>query len=645
MDSRYLKRLLQRSLIVPEGMPPDVGGERVRPDADAKTEFLHGGADDAESGDGAGRGAQATRSAPAEPVPRLRRPWDLRARLVAAMVGVAIVSVLLATLASDFAVNSAVVRFGRQDLDLSAKHTAAVAAHFYAEHGGWTAADVRELVRLERVELQTVVVRDRAGRVVAGSTTDQAMPRAVEPVRVHGRVVGTISLAHVGGGYLRVLSQALQGGLRSHYLAAGAIAASLGVLVAVMLGFFLAEPVRRLTRSAARIEAGDLDTPVREERGAAELRQLGRTLARLAATLKREEQTRRETISDLAHELRTPMAGLRGRIEAAQDGVLTDIPALLESMHADVLRLGRLMEDVESLARAQQPGLLLDRKPVNLGELARSRARAFEEYYREAGIDFMADIEPVTTMGDAERLGQIIDNLLSNALRYTDEGGRVILRVLAGRTQAIIEVADTGVGIAPEDLPRIFDRFWRAEKSRSRATGGSGLGLALVHELARAHDGRVDVESMPGRGSRFRIHLPVADAGEQILLDIHALDDGAISSLGPVCVVRFVRDALAADWRAVEQLLLARIREGMRLLAFEFDDGMSLNPQAIAVLTRIRAELEGRGGALVLVCSDGTPARDVLHSTGVDRVLNVVDDREAAAAVLLGERGAVPPIE
>src|SRR4051812_2793850 len=225
MDSRYLKRLLQRSLIVPEGMPPDVGGERVRPDGGAKTEFLQGGGDDAESGDGAGRGAQATRSAPAEPVPRLRRPWDLRARLVAAMVGVAIVSVLLATLASDFAVNSAVVRFGRQDLDLSAKHTAAVAAHFYAEHGGWTAADVRELVRLERVELQTVVVRDRAGRVVAGSTTDQAMPRAVEPVRVHGRGVGTISLAHVGGGDLRGLSQALQGGPRSPHPPPRAVAA------------------------------------------------------------------------------------------------------------------------------------------------------------------------------------------------------------------------------------------------------------------------------------------------------------------------------------------------------------------------------------------------------------------------------------
>src|SRR3954469_11586003 len=576
----------------------------------------------------------------------LRRPWRIRTQLVAVTVGIAVTAVLIATLSSAIAVDGAVERFGRMDLQLSAEHTAAVAGFFYGRDGRrWTPGAVREIARLESVEGHIVVVRNRRGHVVPGSAAQQAPQRALAPVIVGGRRVGSISLAHRGGGYLRVLSKELHQALQRNYVVAGLTAAALGVLVAVVLAFALSGPVRRLTAAAARIESGDLDTPIEADRGAAELRQLGRMIGRVVETLKREDAIRRETISDLAHELRTPMAGLRGRIEAAQDGVLTDMPALLESMHADVLRLGRLMEDVEHLAAAQQPGLLLDHQEVDLAQLARSRARAFEDYYRAAGISFLADIEPVSTTGDAERLGQVIDNLLSNALRYTDKGGRVILRVLSARTHAIIEVADTGVGIAPEELPRIFDRFWRAEKSRSRATGGGGLGLALVHELARAHDGRVDVESMPGRGSRFRIHLPVADAGEQILLDIHALDDGAISSLGPVCVVRFVRDALAADWRAVEQLLLARIREGMRLLAFEFDDGTSLNPQPIAVLTRIRAELEGRGGALVLVCSDGTPARDVLHSTGVDRVLNVVDDREAAAAVLLGERGAVPPIE
>jgi two-component system, OmpR family, sensor histidine kinase BaeS len=644
-----LKRLLRRSPIVPAGMPPEAGGRRAPPAALHRADVTaaahagrHGAAAEAEAPRESRNGADRPGVAGPAREARLRRTWDVRARLVAAMVGVAVVAVLLATVASDVGVDNAVERFGREDLQLSADHTAAVAGDFYMRRGRWAPADVREVVRLEKVQGQTVVVRDGAGRVVPGSTVDQAKPRAVAPVRVSGRTVGTISLAHVGGGYLRVLSDELQNQLRSHYLVAGLIVAVLAALAAMMLAFALAEPVRRLTRAAARLEAGDLDAEIDGGTGSAEFRQLARTMARLAVTLKREEETRRETISDLAHELRTPMAGLRGRIEAAQDGVLTDIPALLASMHADVLRLGRLMEDVESLARAQQPGLLMDRKPVNLAELARARARAFEEYYRTAGIRFFADIEPVSTMGDAERLGQIIDNLLSNALRYTDEGGRVILRVLAGRTQAIIEVADTGVGISPEDLPRVFDRFWRAEKSRSRATGGSGLGLALVQELVRAHDGRIDVESMAGRGSRFRVHLPIAGAEEQTLVDLREHHQAGAFGDSSVCVARLRRDVLPSEWRSVERQLLASIREGVRLLAFELDDHTTLDAQSVTTLTKLRAELEGRGGHFVLVGREGSDARASLQACDVDRVLMVVGDVQQAAALLVREHVSSP---
>jgi len=573
----------------------------------------------------------------------LRRPWGIRTQLVAVTVGIAVTAVLIATLSSAIAVDSAVERFGRMDLQLSAEHTAAVAGFFYGRDGRrWTPGAVREIARLESVEGHIVVVRDRRGHVVPGSAAQQAPQRALAPVIVGGRRVGSISLAHRGGGYLRVLSKELHQALQRNYVVAGLTAAALGVLVAVVLAFALSGPVRRLTAAAARIESGDLDTPIEADRGAAELRQLGRMIERVVETLKREDAIRRETISDLAHELRTPMAGLRGRIEAAQDGVLTDMPALLESMHADVLRLGRLMEDVEHLAAAQQPGLLLDHQEVDLAQLARSRARAFEDYYRAAGISFLADIEPVSTTGDAERLGQVIDNLLSNALRYTDKGGRVILRVLSARTHAIIEVADTGVGIAPEELPRIFDRFWRAEKSRSRATGGAGLGLALVHELVRAHDGRVEVESMPGRGSRFRVHLPIAGGEEsRALVELHERDELRAGDGTPVVVGRLTREAGAGDWRAVERLLLRRVREGLRLLVFELEGHTVLEPQAVSTLMSVRAQLEGRGGRLVVVCMEGTRGRKDLQATGVDRVLTVASDqRSALAALVEGAAGA-----
>ncbi|MDX6599999.1 MAG: two-component system, OmpR family, sensor histidine kinase BaeS, partial [Gaiellales bacterium] len=265
-----------------------------------------------------------------------------------------------------------------------------------------------------------------------------------------------------------------------------------------------------LTRTAERIEAGDLEATPRLVSGAAtELQKLGGTLQRLAAALRQEAASRRAIVAAVAHELRGPVTGLRARTEAAQDGVLTDMPALLSSIHADTLRFARLIDDVERLAEAQQPSFLLHRETVDLAALARARSDVFAPQFAASGIELTVAAEPATTAGDAERLGQVADNLLENALRYTDRGGKVILRVFMEAEESIVELEDTGIGIAPAELPRIFDRFWRGRTSNSRAAG-SGLGLGIVRELVQAHGGRVEVSSEAGRGSRFRVRLPAA---------------------------------------------------------------------------------------------------------------------------------------
>lgn len=580
----------------------------------------------------------------------MTRHWGVRRHLAAAMVGVAVAGVLVATLASAVAVDRGIDHFGRADLQLSADHSAGVAATIYARDGGWTPAGVADLRRLESIQGHTVVVQDAAGQVQGGSSTRQAPERAGAPVRVQGRRVGEVSIAHLGGGYLRLrgtessaaFTEELHEKIRTHHLLAGIVAAVIGLIIAIALAVALSRPIRRLTEAAERIEAGDLESPIDLGEGSTEVRQLGRTLGRVAATLRRQDEIRRETVADLAHELRTPVSGLRGRIEAAQDGVMTDMPVVLAAMHADVLRLGRLMEDFENLAKAQQPGMLLSKEFINLGELARSRVRAFEEHYQASGIALLADIEPATTCGDAERLGQVIDNLLSNALRYTDRGGRVILRVFEGRAETIVEVADTGIGIAPEDLARIFDRFWRGEKSRSRATGGSGLGLALVRELVRAHDGRVDVESLPGRGSRFRVHLPVGVRRTPAVVEFENGPD-AIGPIGArVCVARLTRDVVAGDWRDVETELLGRIREGTTHVVFDLDGISDLDARGVTALIYTQAQLRARGGRLVVICPYDSAALRNIEFTGVDQVLTIVADAEHAFEVLErpGEVGA-----
>ena len=259
------------------------------------------------------------------------------------------------------------------------------------------------------------------------------------------------------------------------------------------------------------MERGDLDAAT-EPSGDAEVRAVGHALNRLAETLKHEDRLRRENVADLAHELRTPVSGLLSRIEAAQDGVLPD-EANLEAMHGEALRLRRLLDDLDRLAAAERPGLLLEKQAVDLAAVAGSEADQIAASFAKKDVTLERELASTEIEGDPDRLGQIVANLLSNALRYTEADGRVYLRVGSGQDGgAVLEVADSGIGIDPEDLKHIFKRFWRADKSRSRVTGGTGIGLAIVRELVIAHEGRIDVESAPGRGSRFRVSFPTGSS-------------------------------------------------------------------------------------------------------------------------------------
>jgi two-component system sensor histidine kinase BaeS len=239
------------------------------------------------------------------------------------------------------------------------------------------------------------------------------------------------------------------------------------------------------------------------------MRAVARALNSLAETLQQEEALRKESVADLAHELRTPVMGLLGRIEAAQDGVFSEQSANLEAMHEEALRLSRLLDDISSLADAQRPGMLLERAPVDLAAIAARQVAAVAGEFGKKGIGVVTELEPAVVDGDAGRLQQILTNLLSNALRYTD-GGVVTVRTFAEGESAVLEVEDTGIGIADGDLDHVFDRFWRSEKSRSRSTGGAGIGLAVVKGLTQAHGGGVQVTSTLGEGSRFRVTLPQA---------------------------------------------------------------------------------------------------------------------------------------
>ncbi len=429
----------------------------------------------------------------------------LRARLAVALVAVAVAAVALAALIGNLGLGPRLGQAARARLASDAKHLAVVAATLYEGSGAWTAGTTAELMHLAELDGLRVSLALPGGRAArAGQAPSGTTARA--SVVAGGRQVGTAVVSAGGGPLLTPEEQQLRGSLdRLHLMAAG-LAALAALVVGLALAETLSRPLRRIRAVAERLEQGELGARV-EPGSEPEVRAVGRALNRLAETLGREEELRKESVADLAHELRTPVNGLLSRIEAAQDGVLP-LPANLSAMRAEALRLTRLLDDLSRLADAERPGLLLETTFLDLADVARPVGEAFEARLGAAGIGFAAMYEPAWVVGDAGRLEQVVANLLSNALAYTEAGGKVRLVVGSDGSGAFVEVADTGAGIRPEDLCHIYTRFWRGDRSRSRATGGSGIGLAIVRELVRAHQGRIDVESALGQGSRFRVVLP-----------------------------------------------------------------------------------------------------------------------------------------
>jgi two-component system, OmpR family, sensor histidine kinase BaeS len=213
----------------------------------------------------------------------------------------------------------------------------------------------------------------------------------------------------------------------------------------------------------------------------------------------------------VTHELRGALVGVFARVEALREGIVDDEPAVLRALDGDVRRLHRLVDDVDRLAEAQRPGLLVSKRPIELDEIVTACVARYADRCAVRSIALRERVARARVEGDPERLAQVVDNLLSNALRYTGAGGRIGVTLATRGDDAVIEVSDTGIGIAPEHLGRIFDRFWRGPEARAVAAGGSGVGLAVVADLVRAHDGRVDVTSRPGRGTTFSVVLPSSE--------------------------------------------------------------------------------------------------------------------------------------
>jgi signal transduction histidine kinase len=262
------------------------------------------------------------------------------------------------------------------------------------------------------------------------------------------------------------------------------------------------------------MERGDLSVQVDID-SEDEIGQLAHAFNSMAGSLAQQEALRRNLVSDVAHELRTPLTNLRGYLEASRDGLIAPDAALVDNLYEETMLLQRLVLDLQDLAQVDAGQLTLVRTPTDLGALIERAATMFQPQALDKAVTVTAAAPaglPLVNV-DPERIAQVLRNLVSNAIVHTPAGGTVTLTAQPRDHEVAVTVSDTGIGIAPEHLPYVFDRFYRADRSRTRQTGGAGLGLAIVRQLVVAHGGSVSVESTPGQGSAFTFTLPVDASG------------------------------------------------------------------------------------------------------------------------------------
>jgi signal transduction histidine kinase len=411
-------------------------------------------------------------------------------------------------------------RFARSGEARQWQALAAELADYYTTHGSWEGVEAvvaRGQGRGRGLGGPRVFVVNSEGRIVAdqtggeiGRTVDAQQLEAGIPITLAGTRIGTLLTAE---SVLTAEEQSFLDRMRAVLVISGAAALGAALMLGALLARSIARPLRQLATASHAVAAGDLHARV-PVRSGDEVGELATAFNRMASELAEAERARQQQAADIAHELRTPLTVIQGQLEALADGIFPADTEHLTPALRQAQVLGLLIEDLRTLSLADAARLPLHPVPTDLGDWAVGVAQGFKQPAAERGIQLQTETAqglPMVSI-DRERMAQVLGNLLSNALRYTPEGGRVTLRI--GHQEqdgnVIVSLSDTGPGVPPEQLARIFERFWRGEPSRSRRTGGSGLGLPIARRIVKAHGGHIWAENVTGGGLRVTFALPTA---------------------------------------------------------------------------------------------------------------------------------------
>lgn len=437
------------------------------------------------------------------------------------------IAVSLITIISSVVVLSAVWNqhfqsYTRENVQRVADGTAAAIADGYEQsngdwYGGALSAATSASSLYDSVYLQvrtidgTIVYDDRANDVLGSvDVKEDGSNVASAPIIVDGEKVGTV-LVRVPGS--ETLLTKFDEDFRDKSYNAMIFAAVIALIIAMVMGAIfartIAAPVKKITNAAKALKEGDYSARTGMT-GSDEIARLGNMFDLMADSVESNRKLERRLVTDVAHELRTPLMAMQSTVEAMIDGVFKPDAERLETLNSEVQRLSRLVDALLKLSRLESRTKPIEQKKVDLTEMLSSVVQTHQAYIHDAGLNLEFEYDPhVYVFGDADLLRQATANLISNAVRYTPEGGTITIMARKGDLMGQIVVKDTGIGLTPEEAKLVFQRFWRADSGRARATGGLGIGLSVVKEIVEQHNGWVRVEGRPNEGACFTIYIPL----------------------------------------------------------------------------------------------------------------------------------------
>jgi signal transduction histidine kinase len=408
----------------------------------------------------------------------------------------------------------------------------------YSEQGQEKSLKNEEITRYAVLENYYIEVRDNQNNLVFTSGKDHLLPnntmnsmmnsmmggmmqgypnmrigQYIEekyPLKINNKAAGTLIIGYFGNWNISQEAMSFKMTFNQSLILSGIAALVIGLIISLSISRGLTVPIVKISRTAEEMTKGNLGMRSDVKTNTLEIDELSKSINYLAETLQHQEMLRKRLSSDMAHEIRTPLTTVKTYIEAILDGIWEPSNERLSSCYEELERITKLTDNLQNLAKAEQANLVVNKARLDVSDEMKKIVNTFEPVYEKNNTAIFADIED-NVMGslDKDKFKQIMYNLLSNASKNSKEEGKVWVRLMKEGNWIKIEIEDNGIGIDEKDLPYIFERFYRGDISRSRETGGTGIGLTITRALVEAHGGKIEAESAKGKGSIFRLRLPV----------------------------------------------------------------------------------------------------------------------------------------